>query len=91
MRQEEINEMLAAALDEAQARLEVQEQRMQSQEDFNGLLVDQIEKLTYRINAAVKEAETARLHYADQRKRLGLTVDLSGGSLIGGGFGLPEG
>lgn len=91
MTQDEINAMLAAALDDAQQRLDAQDQRLQSQEDFNGLLVDQIEKLTYRINAAVKEAVTARLHYAEQRRRLGLTIDLSGGSLIGGGFGLPDG
>lgn len=88
MTQDEINVMLAEALDEAQSRLEAQEQRFQCQDNINGLLVDQIEKLTYRINAAVKEAETARLHYAEQRRRLGLTIDVSAGSLIGSEFGM---
>lgn len=83
MTQDEINAMLAAALEDAQSRLEAQERCIE-------MLVTQIESLTYRINGAVNEAESARLHYAEQRGRLGLTIDVSGGSLIGGRFGLPD-
>lgn len=83
MTQEEINAMLAAALDDAQMRLDVQEKCID-------MLVDQIEALSYRINGAVSEAETARLHYAEQRRRLGLTIDVSGGSLLGGQFGVAH-
>ena len=82
MTQDEINQMLAAALDDAQARLERQERCIE-------LLVDQIETLNYRINGGLKEVETARLHYAEQRQRLGMTIDLSSGSLLGRDFGQP--
>lgn len=52
------------------------------------MLVDHIERLSYRIDGAVNEAQNARLHYADQRKRLGIGVDLSSGSIINAGFGI---
>lgn len=81
MTQQDINELLASALDEAQARLETQERCI-------SMLVDQIEHLTYRIDGAVREAQNARLHYADQRKRLGLTFDLSAGDITDAGFGI---
>lgn len=83
MTQDEINVMLAEALDDAQSRLEKQERCID-------MLVDLVERQSFQIAGALKETETARLHYADQRRRLGLTIDLSGGSLIGGKFGLPD-
>jgi hypothetical protein len=81
MTQQEINELLAAALDDAQARLCAQEECM-------SMLVDHIERLSYRIDGAVAEAQNARLHYADQRKRLGVAVDLSAGNIMDAGFGI---
>lgn len=82
MEQEDINALLAETLDRAETRLT-------QQEEIIALLVDQIERMSFRIDGALKEAETARLYYAQQRTRLGLSVDLSGGSLIGESFGLP--
>ena len=73
--------LLADALDDAQKRLDVQEKCIE-------MLVDQIEDMSHQMTGVLEEARTARLHYAEQRKRLGLTVDVTGGSLIGGGFGL---
>lgn len=84
MTQDEINGMLAAALDDAQKRLDVQEKCIE-------MLVDQIEDMAHQMTGVLEEARVARLHYAEQRKRLGLTVDVTGGSLIGGGFGIPGG
>ena len=75
MTQDEINAMLAAALDDAQARLAVQEACI-------AMLVEEIEEMSYRMDEVLEVGRNARLHYAEQRKRLGLTVDLSGGSLI---------
>lgn len=73
MTQDEINGLLAAALDEAESRLEIQEACIE-------MLVEQIERMSDRMDEMVDEVSSARRHYADQRKRLGLTVDLSGGS-----------
>ncbi|MBC1183660.1 hypothetical protein HF680_13460 [Brevundimonas sp. WCHBH090558] len=84
MTQDEINGMLAAALDDAQKRIDVQEKCIE-------MLVDQIEDMAHQMTGVLEEARVARLHYAEQRKRLGLTVDVTGGSLIGGGFGIPGG
>ena len=84
MNQDEINGLLAAALDDAQKRLDVQEKCIE-------MLVDQIEDMAHQMTGVLEEARVARLHYAEQRKRLGLTVDVTGGSLIGGGFGIPGG
>ena len=83
MTQDEINMMLAEALDDAQQRLDTQEKCIE-------MLVDQIERMAHEMNGVLEEGRTARLHYAEQRKRLGLTVDLSGGSLLGGSFGLAN-
>lgn len=83
MTQDEINGMLAAALDDAQKRLDVQEKCIE-------MLVDQIEDMAHQMTGVLEEARIARLHYAEQRKRLGLTVDVTGGSLLGGAFGLAN-
>ena len=83
MDQEEINVRLAEALERAEERLNKQEEIME-------LLVEQIERMTYQVNGALKEAENARLHYASARSKLGLSVDLSGGSLIGRDFGQAD-
>ena len=83
MTQEEINGLLAEALDRAQERLN-------KQDEIIALLVGQIERMDYQLNGALKEAENARLHYASARSKLGLSVDLSGGSLIGRDFGQAD-
>ena len=75
MTQDEINAMLAAALDDAQLKLAVQESCIE-------MLAEQIEEMSYRMDEVLEEARSARLYYAEQRKRLGLTVNLSGRSLI---------
>ena len=84
MTQEQIISLLAEALDDAQKRLDVQEKCIE-------MLVDLSEVMSHQMTGVLEEARTARLHYAEQRKRLGLTVDVTGGSLIGEGFGLPGG
>ena len=81
MTQHEINDLLATALDDAQARLDAQEACI-------SMLVDHIEWLSHRIDGAIKESQNARLHYADQRKRLGLSVDLSAANIMDSGFGI---
>jgi phenylpyruvate tautomerase PptA (4-oxalocrotonate tautomerase family) len=84
MTQEEINGLLAEALDRAQERLN-------KQDEIIALLVGQIERMDYQLNGALAEAQNARQHYASARSKLGLSVDLSGGSLIGRDFGQPDG
>jgi len=76
MTQDEINEMLAAALEEALSRLDAQDQCI-------GLLVGEIERMSLQMDGVLEEGRQARLHYADQRKRLGLSVDLSRGTVSG--------
>lgn len=71
MTQDEINALLAEALDRAETRLN-------EQEEVIGLLVDRLEAMAYRVEGAVAEAQNARLHYSEHRKKLGLSVDLSG-------------
>lgn len=78
MEQEEINALLAEALDRA-------EQRLNEQAEIIALLVDRIEAMTFQVNGALAEAQNARQHYASARSKLGLSVDLSGGSMIGHG------
>lgn len=90
MDQQDINALLAAALESAETRLTAQETRLTDQEEIIELLVGRIEALTYQMDGVLGEAQNARLHYASARKKLGLTVDLSGGSLIGERFGLPD-
>jgi len=84
MMQDEIIGVLADALEDAQRRLDVQERCIE-------MLVDRIEDITHQMTGVLEEGRTARLHYAEQRRRLGMTIDLSAGSLIGGGFGMPGG
>ena len=79
MTQHEINDLLATALDDAQARLNAQEACI-------SMLVNHIEWLSHRIDGAINEAQNARLHYADQRKRLGLSVDLSAANIMDSGY-----
>lgn len=76
MTQDDINEMLASALEQALSRLDAQEQCME-------MLVGEIERITLQMDGVLEEGRQARLHYADQRKRLGLSVDLSRGSIAG--------
>ena len=71
MTQDEIKGTLAVALDDAQLRLAMQESCIE-------MLVEQIEEMANRMDEVLDEARSARLYYAEQRKRLGLTVDLSG-------------
>lgn len=84
MTQDEIISLLADALDDAQKRLDVQEKCIE-------MLVDQIEEMSDQMTGVLEEARTVRLHYAEQRERLGLTVDVTGGNLIGRSFGHPSG
>lgn len=76
MNQDEINGLLAEALDRAETRLNQQEEIIE-------LLVAQLEAMALRVDGALNEAQNARLHYASARSKLGLSVDLSGGSMIG--------
>jgi len=82
MDQEEINSLLATALDDANDRLT-------KQEEIIALLVDRLEAVTYQIDGVLNEARVAREHYATQRARLGLSFDATRGSLIGSDFGQP--
>ena len=54
MTQDEINGMLAAALDDAQKRIDVQEKCIE-------MLVDQIEDMAHQMTGVLEEARVARL------------------------------
>lgn len=83
MDQQQVNELLAASLDDAHERL-------QKQEDIIGLLVERIEALSYQVEGALNEAMVARQHYATARSKLGLSFDVTRGSMMGADFGEPS-
>lgn len=81
MNQDDINSLLAEALDRAEERMNELEETIRQRDQIINLMVDQLETLTNQISGALEETMAARQQYAKQRQKLGLSYNFDKGSV----------